>query len=495
MNKKKLLRLTAIAPLLSLTLSMAPVKIVNAEPIDDVRFYLKNYYYKDISSDILSKGSIEEIIKDLNDPYTTYMSDEEYDAFVNYINNSVCGIGVYMDEHKDGLEIYKLIDGGPASKGGVVVGDVVTKIDGKSIKGMGINEASSLLRGTEGSKVTLSYKRSGITKTAELIREEIVVPTISYDVLDDKIGYIKIESFGEKTAYEFQNAIRNLNKLDVESFIFDLRYNSGGFVSTALDMAGSFIKNNLVMQKRTKDGAIKEENGRYNPLKPYIDKPNIILINEHSASASEILAAALKDFDKSCFIGQTTFGKGVAQSIVDIKDGGKLKFTKEEFRSPKGLIIHERGITPHILLHKNVDPLLVSRMLLNDNLFLSRNSNEELEMVQDNIDFTDLKFNGFYFNCEVFGELKDVSPTKTYKVTFEKEVSEEEAKKNIRLLNGVTGEEVKISYKISGNVVEVKPEKSLARGGSYILIVNDDMRSTDEGKLKEGAMTFITVKE
>lgn len=315
---------------------------------------VKQYYVGDVQDSSMNSASdVESLVKSLNDPYSAYFTQQQYNDFVNSINNTFTGIGIQIDSAKEGIKILSVYDNTPAMKAGLKPGDIITDADGHNLSGMAAEQATSYVKGTPGTSVHLVVNRAGTILSFDVLREKIVIPTVDKKVLNNHIGYIKISSFGDNTNAEFTNAYNALKKENVDSFIVDIRNNPGGYANISFDIAGYFIGTSLVSKMQPKTGDPLLYYGTDH--KEVIDKPTVFLINKYSASASEILSAAVKDNKKAVFVGENTYGKGVAQNIFTLPDNSYLKLTVLRFVSPLGNEINKKGISPDIKVQDNVN--------------------------------------------------------------------------------------------------------------------------------------------
>lgn len=332
--------------------------------LDQGREIIKDYYLETVPASVLNAPTLEEIVKGLNDPYSHYFTAKEYADFVDSINNSFCGIGVTMEVVPEGAKVLTVVDGAPAMKAGVLAGDIIIEADGHSLAGLSNEEIVSYVRGEAGTSVDIKVKRGQTSLEFKIVREQITLPTVSGKILNNNIGYIDLSSFGDNTGAEFASVLSGMKNVD--SYIIDLRNNGGGYISTAADIAGYFIGSNPLVKLTDKAGNNYTENALSHQV--ISDKPIIFLVNENTASASEILSAAVKDYDKAFFIGTKTYGKGVAQGMFGLSDGSVLKLTVYKFVSPEGHEINKVGITPNLMLEDTskdaVDPLKTAEVLL-----------------------------------------------------------------------------------------------------------------------------------
>lgn len=332
--------------------------------IAEVKDIIKYYYVDDVSDSVYKKDSIADILKGLNDPYSAYLTKEDYEGFINSIDNKFSGIGISIEMVQEGVKVITVFDKSPAKESEILPGDIIIEAAGRSMASLSSEEAIKYIRGIPGTFVELKIKRGQIGLSKKVERRELALPTVNSMVLNN-IGYLQLVSFGESTSAEFKTELDKLNKAKVDSYILDLRYNSGGYMNVAFDIAGYFIGGNPCLEVKDNTGA-KEIVNAVDHGK-VIDKPVIFLINEYSASASEILAAAVKDYKKAYFIGEKTYGKGVGQTIFQLGDENYLKLTVLQFNSPKGKVINKVGVSPDLAIDDEKaeqDPLKLAQLLL-----------------------------------------------------------------------------------------------------------------------------------
>jgi carboxyl-terminal processing protease len=327
---------------------------------------IQNYYIEELSKEQLNAAdNIDSLVKSLNDPYSAYFTEKEYNDFTGSLNHSFAGIGVQVDSSEEGIKIVSVFEKTPAEEAGLKAGDIIIEADGRSLKGLATEEATTYIRGKAGTKVNLKIKRGQTVLSFDVERRQIVLPTVEGSILDNHIGYITITSFGETTGTEFMKVLDNLRAKSPDSYIIDLRYNPGGYMDVAFDIAGYFVGDSVASRIQARNG----ESETYAGVKQdyIIDKPLIFLINGYSASASEILSAAVKDYKKAFFIGEKTYGKGVGQSMFKLPDNSYLKLTTFSFVSPNGISINEVGVSPDIVIKDdpktNIDSLAAARIL------------------------------------------------------------------------------------------------------------------------------------
>lgn len=296
-------------------------------------------------------GAINGMAKSLGDPYTDFFDPSQAKIFQQDLLGSFEGIGVEVGTKKEQLTIIAPLEGSPGEKAGLKAGDVIVKIDGKSTYDMTIDQAVSLIRGKRGTEVTLTIFRDGWdqTKDVKIIRETIKIDSISWKLKDENIAYIKIHHFSQSLPDDFKRVAREILSSPVTKIVLDLRNNPGGYLEICQNIAGWFLK--------TGETVVIEDFGNRKEQKYYKAEGNgafsdyslVVLINEGSASASEILAGALRDNRNIKLVGQKSFGKGSVQEVVNLQDKASfLKITIAKWLTPKGSSISEVGLTPDI---------------------------------------------------------------------------------------------------------------------------------------------------
>lgn len=316
--------------------------------LSQFRSELEKKYIGEINDEELIEGAVKGYVDALGDPYTTYYTKKEMKTIMEETNGNFVGIGVYMtkDLEKNAILIIKPIENSPAEKAGILPGDLITKVDDVEYTGDKLEEASNKIRGEEGTKVKLEIYRNGETKTFELTRTKVVVSHVTTKVLNNDIGYIAISDFEGECASEFETKYKQLEKQGIKKLIIDIRNNGGGIVDEALKTANMLVDKDSTLLI-TKDKSDKEEVTKATE-KPIINIPTVVLVNEYSASASEILAGALKDNGKATLVGTKTYGKGIIQELHQLSDGSGLKITVSEYYTPNHNAIHKIGITPDV---------------------------------------------------------------------------------------------------------------------------------------------------
>ena len=310
------------------------------------RELIDKYYLGEVNEEDLKEGAVRGYIEGLGDPYTEYISKEEMEEYMQDTLGNYVGIGIYMTTNtKNGhIVVLATMKGSPAENAGLKPGDEIIGVDGEDCTTKNSTEVSNKIKGEEGTTVKLEILRDNQTLTFEVKRENIKVNPVEGKVVNDNIGYIKFTSFDETTAEDFKTTYEQLASQNIQSLIIDLRNNGGGLVDQAVDIADYFLeKGQVVIYEVDKNGNEEAEMSENDPI---INIPVVILTNENTASASEILAGSLKDYGKATIVGTTTYGKGVIQQILSFKDGSGLKITTEEYQTPNHNKINKIGIEP-----------------------------------------------------------------------------------------------------------------------------------------------------
>lgn len=295
-------------------------------------------------------GAISGMIKSLEDPYTVFFPPEETKKFEEEVKGAPFeGIGILIDIRKDQLQVIAPLEGTPAQRAGLLAGDKIMKINGTSTADLTLDEAVNLIRGPKGTEVTLTILREGWKKTKEfkIVRDVIEIPSLKWELKDENIVYLTIYQFYEKAALDFRKTAIEILSSPAQKIILDLRNNPGGYLEVAQDIAGWFLKRGeTVVIEDFGDGEQKIYQAEGNGI--FLDYKVVILINQGSASGSEILAGALRDNREALLIGEKSFGKGSVQELEKLKEGSSLKITVAKWLTPKGSSITDVGLEPDI---------------------------------------------------------------------------------------------------------------------------------------------------
>lgn len=311
---------------------------------------LDQYYYEDIDEDALVDGMYAGMVDGIGDPYTCYYTAEEYKSLMETTSGTYYGIGAVLqqDAETNVVTILHVYSGTPAEEAGVKDGDIIVKVDDVEGNSMELSELVKHIKGEEGTTVHLQLLREGEEDYLDfdVERRHIEIPTVEYQMLEGNIGLIQISEFSDNTPEQFDEAIKELQSQGMVSMIVDLRNNPGGVLQAVCTMLDEILPEGTMVYTEDKYGNRSD----YDSDKSCLDIPMAVLINGNSASASEIFAGAIKDYEYGTLIGTTSFGKGIVQSIIPLEDGSAVKVTMAKYFTPKGNYIHEKGIEPDIEL-------------------------------------------------------------------------------------------------------------------------------------------------
>jgi carboxyl-terminal processing protease len=306
------------------------------ELTDQIYEHLEKYYVDDINVGSLSKTAIDAMLKDL-DPYTVYYHESNIEDYKLMTTGQYGGIGALIRKVDDHVCISEPYEGKPAHKSGLLAGDKIVEIDGKSMLGKSSSDVSGALKGPKGTSLQLKVLRNGKEKDFSFERDEIKLPDVPYaGMIKDKVGYIKLNSFTRTASQEVIKEFHPLKEQGMEQLVLDLRGNGGGLLIEAVKIVNMFVDKNEVVV--TTKGRVEEENRTYKTMGPAIDLeiPLVVLVNESSASASEIVAGSLQDLDRAIVLGTTSYGKGLVQRTYDLDYGSKVKLTIAKYYTPSG---------------------------------------------------------------------------------------------------------------------------------------------------------------
>ena len=294
-------------------------------------------------------GSIDGLVRSLGDPYSSFFNPVDHQKFQEDIQGNFGGIGAELGIRKEQLVVIAPLKDTPAMKAGIKAGDLILRIDATSTEAISIDRAVSLIRGPEGTKVTLTLYRTEWEKPKDITvtRGKIVVPTLDFEMKKDGVAYIAVRSFNENTNQLFFDAIKKAANADTRGIVLDLRDDPGGYLGVAVDLAGWFVpKGTLVVSEESRTERKQEFKAQGTGVLK--DIPTVVLINKGSASASEILAGSLRDNRKIFLIGEQSFGKGTVQQLENLKDGSSIKITVAHWVLPSGKILEGNGLVPDI---------------------------------------------------------------------------------------------------------------------------------------------------
>lgn len=326
---------------------------------DDVIELVKKHYVEEVKNKDLVYAAIKGVLESL-DAHSAFMPPEMYKEMQSETKGEFGGIGIEITIRDGFPTVITPIEDTPAYKAGLKAGDHIIRIDGKPTKNMSLVDVVKMIRGTKGKPVTLTVVREGFTAPRDfrVVRDVIVVKSVKYRMLEDDYGYIRIVQFQEKTGRDLENALKELVKLNkgkpVKGIILDLRNDPGGLLEQAVEVSDRFIEEGLIVYiegRNKKDDKAMRFYARKN--NDYTG-PLVVLVNEGSASASEIVAGALQDYKRAIIVGQKTFGKGSVQTVFPLGDGSAVRLTTAKYFTPKGRSIQAEGITPDIVVDNNI---------------------------------------------------------------------------------------------------------------------------------------------
>lgn len=315
--------------------------------INKLEAYIKSLYLDDISENELVEGSFKGIMAALGDPYSEYYTSEEYKSVMESTNGEYNGIGVVVSkpEEKDGLSVIQVYDNTPAAEAGIEKNDVIIKIDGKDVTEVDINVAVGYIKGKDGTSVAVTVRRGEEVMELQVNRRKIERPTVASKMLDNSIGYIRLEEFDGVSTSQFSSAIDSLKDSGMKKLVIDIRDNPGGRLDVVCDILDLFVeKDKLLVYTKDKNDKGEEEYTKSDASVK--DIPICILVNENSASAAEVFTGVMQDYGLADIVGVKTFGKGIVQKIIDMGDGSAIKLTVSKYYLPNGENIHGEGITP-----------------------------------------------------------------------------------------------------------------------------------------------------
>jgi len=501
--------------------------------LDEVAQLLKENYVDPVPSQVLKVSSIGGILKALGDPYAVYYTKEEYKRELELLNGNFTGVGIVFSPGKEGARILELLPGSPAEQSGIKVDDLVIEAGGHSLAGLNEEQVSDIIRGPARSSVVVKIKRSGQILQFTLTRQELNIPTVDSGMINHNTGLLELYEFGSHSTQDMGTAIKKLKSENADRWILDMRDNPGGFLETALGIAGYFIGNgDTVIVKERNDQEIYP--GELND--EYIDGPLIILVNENSASAAEIITAALKDQQRALILGHNTYGKGTVQQMFELSNGDMVKFTIARFYSPLDKPINGLGIKPDISVSDNqvmkaaqllladtpasytgkliridtdtfslgVDPLIARRgeywpawteIIKGCEAYQIYRGNEKEGWTQLNKEEIASKWPLYYPDYNFQGELVYKAGQPALKLDFLSDIRPSYLNdSNIQLINPATGAPLPIKLGIAEDKgVLVSPQKALSTGQYWLVVDNTFLRFNDGHQLSKGIIADVKV--
>ncbi len=336
------------------------------DDLEDLQDYIKENYYKEVSDELLLEGAKKGLFQVLEDPYSVFMNPEEYESYLESTTGEFPGIGVYVHPNPDrGIEVISPIEDTPADLAGLKALDVIKSVNGIEYTHAEIDEAINNIRGEPGTDVTLTIYRQSNNSTFDVVitRDIIVVKVVKSEMLNQDIGYLRLTQFDNSAAEEFYEHMETLIASGADAVVIDLRNNPGGSLSECLAISDMLLPEGIIC---TTKGRALGSTETFESIEEHYDLPIALLIDEGSASASEILAGAIKDRNRGALIGTKSFGKGVVQIFMPYRDGTGLKLTTSEYFTPSGINIHGIGIEPNYMVELSEEYLSLENPQLKD---------------------------------------------------------------------------------------------------------------------------------
>ncbi|MFH1096288.1 MAG: S41 family peptidase [Candidatus Desantisbacteria bacterium] len=355
---KNVLWFLALAIVVSMSVDANSQGQESPELYDGLRLFGKAFslvhtqFVEEVKAKTLVYGAIDGMLKSTGDPHTRFMTPEAFKEMKVETEGSFSGLGIVIGIKQDNLVVISPIEGTPADLAGIKAGDYIIEINGTTTKNLALVEAVQKLRGKEGSQVTITIKRDGVENPFKvtLTRAVIEVHSVKSDVIQSDVGYIRITNFNQNTAQEFAYSLVKLQKRGIKSLVIDLRNDPGGLLESAIDVSDNLLsKNSLIVSIAGRQQEMNRE-FRTTGKGLYLDDPIIVLLNEGSASASEILAGAVKDNKRGLTLGVKSFGKGSVQTVLPLPDGSGIALTTAKYFTPSGVCIHGKGIIPDVIV-------------------------------------------------------------------------------------------------------------------------------------------------
>ena len=335
--------------------------------LSDIMDILNENYVgeKKIDKKILLQGAVKGMVESLDDPHSNYFTKAELESFKEDLKGTYVGVGMVVQKRvNEPLTVVSPIEDGPAFKVGVKPKDKIIAIDGEATYKLTSEESVKKLKGEPNTKVKVTVYRESTkeTKDIEIERAVVELKYVKHRMIDDKIGYLRLTQFGENVYPDVKKAMEDLQKNNMKALVFDLRSNPGGALDQAIKISSMFLKEGRVVSVKSKEGAeqVSNREGKY-----YGDFPLVILINGGSASASEIVAGAIKDNKRGILVGEKSFGKGSVQTLIPLPDGDGMKLTIAKYYTPSGISIHGKGIEPDVVVEEKEGYMLFDSMVTN----------------------------------------------------------------------------------------------------------------------------------
>nr|WP_303244245.1 S41 family peptidase [uncultured Cellulosilyticum sp.] len=387
MKIKKHFRKTAISFLLLIVVLATTTAFVDKYYYVDkkllaIESVINNYYVGDVNAKKLQEGIYKGFVNGVGDIYTNYYTAEEYASFMEKSSGVYAGIGIQMslDNADNTIMVVDVFEGSPAQEVGMLPNDKIIKVEGQTVTGEDFSSLPSMVKGEPGTKVKVTVYRPSEDKSIDfdVERRNITTASVESKMLEDSIGYIKIVQFEEITYDQFKASLDELQAENMQGLIIDVRNNPGGLLKVTEKIADELVPAGVVVSTENKVG----KNEVYYADDEYINIPIVVLVNGNSASASEVLAGAIKDTGRGKLVGETTFGKGVVQSVIPLSDGSALKVTTAKYFTPSGVCIQGIGIEPDFEVTLPVELLTKSKLTEEEDVQLQK----ALEVLKEELD-------------------------------------------------------------------------------------------------------------
>lgn len=340
---------SAISSFIRLHPGIAEKQARDFKIVDEIAGIVQNQYVDKVTKGKLIEGAITGLLDSLDDPYTRHFKAKDFKHVEEMTEGKFEGVGMSLDQVDERIIVVATFENTPAAKAGIQKGDEILEIDGTSTKGMPLEKAISLIRGKTGTKVTLTVGREGQEPfKAPLTRQEINIPNIDSRMLTPDIGYVRlIHTFNSNAGPDVRRSVTKLKSEGAKGIVLDLRDNPGGLLDAGIDVASVFIDRGVIVSLKGRTGSKQEYKAKGGA---FADLPLVVLVNKGSASASEIVAAAIQDYGRGVLVGEKTFGKGSVQTIIDLSDGSGLILTTARYYTPKNRSINKTGVTPDVVV-------------------------------------------------------------------------------------------------------------------------------------------------
>lgn len=322
-----------------------------------IRDTIADSYLNEVEEEVITEGAYKGMVNAINDPYAEYYTQEEYEKTTQELEGTYFGIGVVIQENKDtrALTIVRCYADAPGAKAGIREGDIIYKIGDEFASEIGMTEVVKRIQESAGGSVHLTLVREGMSDYVEVdaVPEEVEEHTVDYKMMEDKVGYLAIYSFNQTTSHQFQEALEDMKSQGMERLIVDLRSNTGGLMMAVTEILDSILPEGTIVYTMDKDGNRLDYKGEG---KTPLEIPMVVLTNEYTASASEIFAGAVRDYDMAKLVGTKTYGKGVVQDIFSLSDGSAVKLTIANYYTPSGVNLNDSGLKPDVEVELNTQP-------------------------------------------------------------------------------------------------------------------------------------------